>query len=171
MEQALLESGDAISEHHERAAELRAEADGEDMQAAFETERYQRLRQAILDMDPHYTFASDNVVFDLEPNEQPKETQEQGLTSSHKQNYGRWARYAMQALKAAGTGAYSFPELAEVAIKTIDDLMFTSDKDMEALRGALHGLARRKRKRVVEYVPAPDGGPGAFRLISPTTTE
>lgn len=91
--------------------------------------------------------------------------QELGITvTRHKANYRKWVDICKQALRLAG-GSGTFSHLAQVARehRLVDPKR--TDRELEGMRGALHGLAKRTRNKTVEYVPSTDGSGGLFRTI------
>lgn len=84
--------------------------------------------------------------------------------SPHKANYRKWVDVCKQALRLAG-GSGTFSRLAQVARehRLVDPNR--TDRELEGMRGALHGLAKRTRNKTVEYVPSTDGSGGLFRTI------
>lgn len=123
--------------------------------------RKDSLRSVILELDPHYKFGEAQglvVVTDILSDQgEPS----QGLPeSTHKQNYGRWAKVAKDALRLAGGGG-TFASLRDTAIGHCLVPQNITEKELEGLRGALHGLARR---RVIDYTPGSGGAGGRFSL-------
>ncbi|MGV3636888.1 MAG: hypothetical protein ACO1NQ_04490 [Flavobacteriales bacterium] len=122
--------------------------------------RKESLRAVILDLVPDYVFGSgeDGDEEYIDVTVIPSSTVLAEPKSTHKRNYGKWAKIAKDTLRLAG-GSGTFPELKEIAMANMMVAPNTSDKDMEGLRGALHGLARRGR---ISYLPGEGGAGGVF---------
>lgn len=146
-----------MAEHLKEEQRLRAAADGRAVLRAQEDERAERFRQTILDLMPDYVFSEQRK----DPKPQSSTSQTEAVVSSHKQRYGLWSARALSVLKVRQRG--TFPELAKAARELPElGLSALSDSEMEGLRGALHGLAKRVKNPAVRYEKSLDGSGGVF---------
>jgi hypothetical protein len=126
-------------EHEHELVELEAKRKKEAARLKKET-----LRAAIKTLDPYFDFGPTSnekilpVLTSVTAHVVPPEP------TQHKKNYGKWAQIAKKVLDAVG-GKGTFSELKERARLEGWVQMGASDRELEGLRNALHGLARRER--------------------------
>lgn len=124
-------------------------------QAAAKAER---LRLAILDLDPDFKFGDEERGVYLGSSAIGYSDLEQ----SHKTRYGKLARLAEELLREIGSG--TFQQVVAHARATRPDLTNATDAEFVGLRGALHGLSKRQNRRV-SFTPGENNEGGVFTFL------
>ncbi|QQR88208.1 MAG: hypothetical protein IPJ76_08365 [Flavobacteriales bacterium] len=160
MERHMLEARRKSKAHSHEKAVLEAMAKDEEALMLQCDLRAERLRMSILDIEPNWMFGSE-----AEASEQTVgSTTEKEVQSEHKRRYGVWSAVALKALSDLGSG--TFQEISRHVRTTDFNYAFDSDADMEGLRGALHGLAKRDKNKRVKYEKGANGSGGTFTYIN-----
>lgn len=164
IEGAMRDALDEAARHAELRDEFEQKAAAEVVLMDQSKARAERLRLSVLDLDPNYQFGAGA----------PAEGTRTGGTdekevSEHKQRYGRWAKVAVKALKEIRRG--TFQQVADHVKANDIALASLTDRELEGLRGALHGLAKRTKNKRVEYERGEGSEGGTFVYVNGTDKE